>query len=160
MGYAVWDRREWCFVDFGTFSTEPDKSRRVSDDYSYRCRVLTRSLRSLFAEYPPLWVVAEMPSGGAKSARAAVQMAMSAAIVSTACALLDLPLLLTTPQQGKKVVGNGSISKQQVQRWVCNHFKVRLPDRAEIREHVADAMIALEACARNHPEGKSIYGRV
>jgi Holliday junction resolvasome RuvABC endonuclease subunit len=121
--------------------------------------MLANSLMLLLREYSPRLVVAELPVGGGKSARAAIQMGMSAAIVAATCHILGYPLAITTPMQGKRVVGKGVIDKKAVQRWVIQNFDVRLPERAEIREHVADAMIALEACSRHHKEGACIHGQ-
>lgn len=161
MGYAVWSLRQRRFVLHGTVSTTPEVGRRyVSEDNSRRCRVLASAIRTIAFDYSVKLAVAELPSGGAKSSSAATAMAMAASIVSVSCHLLNIPLVVTTPGESKRVVSaKGSVSKQQVQEWVENNFEVTLPDVSEIREHVADAMMALEVCRRNRPEGKLIrYG--
>lgn len=145
-GFAVYNKERRRFVDWGCFQTESRKKEDgtyQSEDNARRYREMAWSLRNVVKTYSPAVVLAEMPSGGAQSQKAAVAMASSAAVVVTTVYLLGLRLFQIQPLQVKRLVAShGPVPKIAIQRLVRATFNVRLPDDARA-EHIADAMATL-----------------
>lgn len=142
MGWAV--LRDGEIMGLGCKRTKPESRKRgvrVADDDTERTQELARALRIIVEEYEISGVVVEMPSGGAKGARAISCMAKAGAIVATAVELLGLPAEWVTPAQVKKITGKRNASKAEVETAVLDHWPfATLPKIKADREHVVDAL--------------------
>lgn len=104
-------------IDCGCLITQKTKKKniRVSDDNADRSAQLAGALKSLVCDHNIEGVVAEIPSGGAKSARAMRDMGMCTAIVAATMQLLDLPIEYYTPREVKiAITGKANASKQEI----------------------------------------------
>jgi Holliday junction resolvasome RuvABC endonuclease subunit len=152
MGYAVWSLRVKSFTEAGVWSTEKSQGILVSEDNQRRCAFLAERLATIIGATRPRLVVAELPTGGAKSAKAASSMGMSFAIVCSVCAATGTPLQMIRPLEIKRLVAPNarSVSKELVQDYIrARYGDDLLPDNAR-REHVADAMAALDVWRFTH----------
>lgn len=114
-GYTVWCKS--APVDAGLLTTAKStkKSTRVADDYSDRASKLAADLRTLCQVRNVAGIIGELPSGGSRNARAAVQMGMANAVVSATAALIGLPVEWCTPTDVKKAMtGTRSASKNDI----------------------------------------------
>lgn len=117
------------------------KTIRVADDDAERCQVLARELARIIRAHHVAGIVAELPSAGAKGARAIGCMARAAAILATVAELLQIPAEWCTPQEVKKITGRKDVSKEDVEAVVLKRWPdAPLPTAKCEREHVADAL--------------------
>ena len=141
-GWAILRNGE--IVDAGCIRTEPTarkKAVRVSDDDCERGRLIARGLAEIINKYEVGGLIAELPTGGAKAARAISCMARAAAIVATVSELLKIPSEWVTPQAVKKIAGANDASKKAVEAVVLMRWPTApLPKLKCEREHVADAL--------------------
>jgi Holliday junction resolvasome RuvABC endonuclease subunit len=106
------------------------------------------------ARYQCRLIVAELPTGGSKSSRAASMMAMASAVTFCLSISRKVPLVCMRPAQTKALVrAKGEVSKQEVQDLVRAHYphgaESLWPKNAS-REHVADAMACWMAYEKAH----------
>lgn len=114
---------------------------RVADDDAERTQVLARELAGIIRTHSVQGLVAELPSAGAKGARAIGCMARAGAIVATVAELLTVPAEWLTPGDIKAVAGSKAASKADVEAAVlCRWPDAPLPKVKAEREHVADAL--------------------
>jgi Holliday junction resolvasome RuvABC endonuclease subunit len=86
-----------------TKRTAKKRGIRVSDDDCERCASMVRTLNDFLTKHKPKFVVVEMPSGGAKGARAQHAMGMAKGMVTATLTMMDLPCLVVTPLDVKRV---------------------------------------------------------
>lgn len=125
--------------------TTPNHRRRgirVADDDAERTQYLARELHRLIGANGVKGIIAELPSAGAKGARAIACMARAAAIVQSVAAVLQVPSEWVTPAEVKKAAGGAkNASKEDVERGILARWPdAPLPDLKCEREHVCDAL--------------------
>jgi Holliday junction resolvasome RuvABC endonuclease subunit len=149
MGVLVVEGRTVLFAGSSLTQAAAKKRKvRVADDDTARCQDHARYLQGVIAQYDPVGIICEMPSGGAQSSRAARTMGMATAIVAAVAELDSLPLEVTTPMEGKKAATRcRDATKQQVELGVRDAFDWGswMPKIAAEREHVCDAAAAILA---------------
>lgn len=131
-------------IDCGVITTEKSKKRnvRTADDYSLRASQLASGLKNVIESYDIKAVVGELPTGGAQSAKAMVQMGMANAVVSSVCTILDIPTDWATPNEVKLTLcGNRSATKEELMKVVKNLYpNADFPKQKGLFEHIADAV--------------------
>lgn len=146
-GVAVFCPRRERFIHAEVITTGPSKLSKAVyavDDYQRRSAELFSRLDTIMVRHGCRKIVAEMPTGGSKSSRAASMMAMASAIVFCLSISRKVPLVCMRPSQTKALVRpKGEVSKQEVQDLVrasYPHGAESLWPKNASREHVADAM--------------------
>jgi len=131
-------------VDFGCIKTKPSKKKkaiRVADDDMRRCSEISRSLIHIMKGTDIGGVVAEIPSGGAQSARASLLMGKGPAILAAMVEVFSLPLECVTPDDVKRITGKANASKKEVENVIIARWPdVQFPDVLNQREHIMDAL--------------------
>jgi Holliday junction resolvasome RuvABC endonuclease subunit len=110
---------------------------------------MARSLREIIMKHEIRGVVAEIPHGGSKSARASHKMGIALGVVAAVVEMMGLPAEYVQPGDVKLAVcGSRSASKLDVIRKAKSMFgsTLRFPSAARNAEHVADACGAYVAC--------------
>lgn len=143
-GYAVLRNDE--VVACGVIRTKRSlkKTVRVADDSASRAASMARELRDIITNYKVKAIVGELPSGGAKSARAMGQMSAATAIVASVASILDIPTEYCTPTDCKLAAcGSRSASKEDVMLAIRERFNNGNFPKAKAQfEHIADALAA------------------
>ena len=125
-----------------------DKSKQVraSSDLIVRGRGLIKQVNAWVDVYAPDIIFAETPSGS-QSFKGAIAYGVSCMLIAT---LKPAPIEVT-PQEVKKVLGKGVISKDMIINYVDKKYPNFLPrkkngaiNKSEA-EHIADAVVAAEA---------------
>lgn len=120
------------------------KTTRVADDYAYRSAQLANDLKGIVTEYGIKGVVGELPSGGAQSAKAMVQMNMATAIVAATMALLNIPVEWCTPEEVKKAAtGFRSANKIMMMKAVIEFFGgkvIEKPVKCKVSKNYPDGI--------------------
>lgn len=153
-GWALWNSDQEKFFNSGLISSQPDESLKSVAAQNLRgVRMLAIALGKLVDRYHPYQIVAELPHGGARNARAATCMALAFATVVTISQVKGVPLFPVTPNEVKRLVepnskGNQAVDKKAVQRYVSAKFGQDLLPDSNSREHIADAMAALAVCLK------------
>lgn len=109
----------------GVIETEKTKRKGilVSNDYFARSTKLVSELESVISTYSVKGILAELPSGGAKSSRAAIQMNMATGLVAAVAHFMKLPSEFCTPGDVKMAtVGSKSASKLEIMDFVIEYF--------------------------------------
>lgn len=157
-GAAVFCLRQERFIHAEVITTSPSKlgkSMYAVDDYHRRSTELFSRLDTIMVRHGCRKIVAEMPTGGSKSSRAASMMAMASAIVFCLSISRKVPLVCMRPSQTKALVRpKGEVSKEEVQALVgaaFPHGAESLWPKNASREHVADAMACWMAYAASRP---------
>ena len=156
VGVVILDYHEsqWVPIHATVLNTEKDTARtsvRVADDNFRRCQEMYAALVRIGEEYHAVAAVAELPSGGSKSAIAMAAMARGSAVFACVASALKLVVECTTPGAGKKALGGAAnASKQDMMRAALAAYpglrrwfqpKRGKPDELENEfEHVADAI--------------------
>lgn len=134
---------------YGVIEPKKPNSGSAMLDYCIMDEHICNELDRLMV--PVLYVVAEMPSCGAKSARAIAAMARASGIVSATCAVRGVRLTLVTAQQAyKHTVGGkfgGEEKKKKTMEYICNLYPQIVDLPLCRKEHVCDA-IAADLAAR------------
>jgi Holliday junction resolvasome RuvABC endonuclease subunit len=145
--------------------TSPKKRRTFAvDDMTRRATEMCAAIEDLHARFSPAVWVAELPHGS-RHAAAARALGIANGVVGATAYLLDLPLVIVTPDQSKEfATGKKNASKAEMMDAAAKLF----PDLAAAYpaaknssspyagnfEHVADAIFALLS-ATNEPSVKS-----
>jgi len=156
-GYAVigFKAGKPVILKHGCINTEKATKRtkvRVADD-TVRCvQEIVRALSGLIRDNAVRGIVAELPTGGGKSANANKSMGIATAVCGAVAVFHELPAEWVTPSEIKKALTNKrNASKDEVQRAILDEFP-GLKDtyihakgqyKGKIRndfEHVADAV--------------------
>jgi Holliday junction resolvasome RuvABC endonuclease subunit len=142
-GLAVIDADDK-ILDCGTIITEKSKKKnvRTADDYFTRATILAKALENIIGKYQVNIVVGELPTGGAQSAIAMVQMGMALAITASVLSLKNIPSEWATPNDVKlKVCGYRSATKKEIMSAIKNRWKkVKFHHNQNVFEHIADAL--------------------
>jgi len=150
MGLAVVDvRPDWWEVRYHqavrTKRSARKRGVRVADDDAERARQLASALDEIIRTHRPMGAVVELPSGGARGARANRAMGIATGVVVAVLQLHGLPVEWVTPEDVKSVTGGRHASKEAVQEavrqllsWTCGW-----PEEPWAQEHIADAAAAV-----------------
>lgn len=154
-GIALWSIPSKRFVSAGVLQTKDSNFHYVAENNLASIQFLANGLATIIGKARPLFILAEMPVGSSKSARATACMSMAFATVATACAVLRCRLEMVRPLEVKQAVGseNRSVSKEEVQKFVISKFGDSLLPKNATREHVCDAMACLPAYFLRHGAG-------
>jgi len=149
MGVAIWSLRKKCFVQTYVISTENTvKLRYVAENNVRALNHLISRLRTIIGERNPREIVAEMPVGSSRNASAASKMALAFGAVVALCVACDVPLRMVSPFEVKRMVdpdaGRKSVPKEKVIEYISRKYGTKLLPKNAKREHVADAMTALD----------------
>ena len=156
VGAAVlmYNEGSWQAIHAEVVSTEKETKKttvRVADDNFRRCQELFRALAALIERYHVAAAIAELPSGGSKSAIAMAAMARGAAVFACVAQAAGIVVECTTPGDGKKALaGAANASKGQMMQAALvkfpelrRFFKAKRGKTDELEnefEHVADAV--------------------
>jgi len=117
----------------------------VAQDDVSQCQLMFAGVMKFIKEYDPKGVVAELPSAGAKGARANRGMGIATGVIGSVASALNLPFVWVTPADSKVVLcGLRNASKDDM----MNKVKQMYPDAGWPKvknefEHIADAVGAL-----------------
>lgn len=145
-GVAVWDCTRKAFIYTAVVSFPPFAERYVVLESARVARLLSTRLAAIIRAWKPRFVVAELPFGGARNARASACMALACGVAVATCNLCEVPLKGIRPQEVKKWAGGHgrkAVPKEVVIRAVVKRFGARLLPNSAKAEHVADAMACL-----------------
>ncbi len=109
----------------GVIVTEKTKRKNVlvSNDYYNRSSKIATELEEVIKTYDVKGLLGELPSGGAKSSRAAIQMNMATGIVASVCTLKKLPAEFCTPNDVKKItIGKLNATKQEIMDLIIDQY--------------------------------------
>jgi len=151
LGWALWEKGQ--LQDMGCIVTDKSarKTTRTADDYAFRAAQIARNLNGLIKDYSVQAIVAELPSGGAQSAKAMVMMGMATAVVSSVASVLNLPAEWCTPNEVKLAVsGKRSATKDEIMDLVAEKMGFEKTNGGRVIkyngiqkglfEHIADAI--------------------
>lgn len=140
----------WCIfiggepIEWGIIKTAKTKKKmvRVADDNASRAAYVAKELAEILDTFEVEGVVAEIPHGGAQSAKAMAFMASATALVSAVLSILDVPVEYVTPSEVKKAIcGKLSASKDEMMEGVRNRYShISFPTTKAQFEDVADAI--------------------
>lgn len=134
----------------GVIETEKTKRKNilVSNDYFNRSSKIATELEEVVNTYGVKGLLGELPSGGAKSSRAAIQMNMATGIIATFCKLKGLPAEFCTPNDVKRAtVGRLDASKSEIMDFIIKRF----PGKKTTKYHKCRV-------SKNFPKGrKPVY---
>ena len=130
--------------DFGCIKTKPNKKKKVSLDNMDNVRYITRELMYIIEKSKPSYIVAELPTSGAKSAKAIVAMALSSAIIACIVEILEIDVVWVSPMKSKQdFIGQRSGDKDLAMAKTRELYPdVVWPKYKNVFEHVADAVSA------------------
>ena len=150
-GYAVLDTVgvDATIVDAGTIRT----NRR--HELSKRLAVLAKDMRELLAEHKPDVMAVEELYSHYRFPRTGILMGHARGVILQAAADAGMKVMAYSATRVKKsITGSGRADKQQVQRAVKQHFKLKkLPTPAD----VADAL-AIGVCCANELSRTALNG--
>lgn len=126
-------------VDFGCI--RPSQDLPASERYLY----LFNGIESLIASHRPHAIAVESQFFF-KNARSAMELSIVRGISMLAAARHNIPVFQYAPKQAKLAIGNGSASKEQMQKMI--QLLLRLPALPEPPD-AADAL-ALALCHTHH----------
>ena len=119
---------------------------RKADDDAERAALIARGLKQLVKDHAINGILAELPHGGAKGARALRTMGLATGVVVAVVELRELPCEWYDPQSVKLVAGKKNASKLDVERAVLKRWpQAQLPSAKGQREHCADAIAVFMA---------------
>jgi Holliday junction resolvasome RuvABC endonuclease subunit len=147
MGVAIWSINAKKFVSTKVISTETDESLRYVAENNVRAiEHLVSRLGTIILERKPIAVIAEMPVGSSRNARAASCMSMAFAAVVSLCSLTGVPLRMVSPFEVKRMVdpaaGKKAVPKEKVIAYAKKRFGSSLLLNNAKDEHICDAMVA------------------
>lgn len=143
LGYAVWQRSSRSFTATGCIRTQKDDSLvRVNNVLS--THTSAKGLLAVCRQHSIRRVVAELPTGTGKSAKAVAAMCMALAVVVTVCAAVNAELVVVWPEEIKRLVSKRlrKVSKQETIALAEKLYGTAMLPKGPTREHVADAMLA------------------
>lgn len=150
MGWSVFHEQK--LIDCGCIKTKKTKIKqtRAADDRAHRAAVITRELLDVVKAWGPEGLVAELPSGGAKSARAMADMASATCLVSAVATVSNIPTEWYTPPMVKKAVtGKRNAGKSEIKLTVADALGIRVSGDRRKTYHVN-----LERITKQFPGGE------
>lgn len=157
-GVTVWDNHTQQFVYSVLLSFPKYEERYVLIETVRVVKSLSERLATIIEDWQPTLVVAELPFGGARNARAGLTMALACATVISVCALSSVKLHAIRPQEIKKWVsghGNRKVPKDEVIAFVTRRFGAAMLPKSSKAEHIADAMAALGVWKDHYEQKRS-----
>jgi len=147
MGYAV--AMDGKLVISGALRTESSAKKRklrVADDDLQRVQFLVRGLNELLTQYAPAAVFVEMPTAGAKGARANRGMGLSTGLLVAVLEMHAMPTSYLIPSDVRKILcGKASAGKDEAAEVAIKHYGGPWPEVKAEREHAVDAAAVLLA---------------
>ena len=115
LGWTVFEKGVPVNAGVIVTDTSKKKTTRQADDFSLKSVSIALAFEKLILENVVDGVIGELPTGGSKSARAGKMMCMSNSIVSTVCAVREVPVEWATPNQVKiALAGNRNATKDEM----------------------------------------------
>ena len=136
-------------VDFLCINTQPEHKKRgtyVSHDDIRSCQEMTRDLGAFINKVGKVsCIIAEMPPGGGKGARAVRAMGIATGMLAAIVEMQGYPAHWVMPDESKKLVGGKkNASKEEMMDAVRGMFPDVVWPKAKCTfEHIADAVAAL-----------------
>ena len=157
MGWAIAEvfPEDLVVLEAGAIKTKKESNKRhiyVADDDARRAAETARALIELRKRFRPQGIVAELPGGGAQSARAARTMGIATGIAVMFVEFVLLPVEWYTPGEGKLALGGSKkASKNEMisaamKRWPDAGW----PEKKGDQEHAADAAGVLVAAVEGN----------
>lgn len=117
----------------------------VAHDDVTQCQALFRDVMAFFAKHDPVAAVAELPTAGAKGARANRGMGIATGMIGAVAESIGIPFVWVMPVDSKKLLcGKKNASKDEMMDTIIGMFPdVGWPKAKNRLEHVADAAAAL-----------------
>jgi Holliday junction resolvasome RuvABC endonuclease subunit len=148
LGVSVWSTIEEQFTETYVLSTKRNKNKSVSEDNRLLIEFLADNLAIIIRRAKSKLVVAELPTGASRNARAISAMSMAFSVVVLTCRFLGVPLVVIKPSQVKKMVdpnaGRKKPSKERIVAYAKKYFGDSLLPKTAKAAHVADSMVALK----------------
>jgi len=151
-GLVAAENNDTCYKVRGWYmcKTEKESKKRnifVASDDVRRVQESVRAVKEFVRQHNPKAVAIELPTAGAKGARAHRDMGVATGSIATIVELLSLPAVFVTPTDVKvAVTGKKSASKDVIMETIRSIYTdVEWPKTKGKFEHVADAMGALMA---------------
>jgi len=147
-GYVVFDSGRKSLKAHGNIRTKNESKKRgiyVADDTARRISDITDEMVTLIEKYRPSVFYVETVSGGAKSSRAAIGLAIAKSFTTIIPRMYGIPVMwLSAGDVKKKMTGNSNASKKDVADAVRKRFPtVKWPTAKTIVEHQLDAAAVL-----------------
>jgi Holliday junction resolvasome RuvABC endonuclease subunit len=151
-------------LSFECVKTEKQAAKKglyVAVDDVQQCQKLYKEVAAFITRCDPTALVVELPTAGAKGARANRGMGIATGVMASVSAAMELPCVWIRPTEGKvALAGKKNASKEDMMGAVrVNWPDVDWPEEKNRLEHIADAAAALMA-ARDSDIYKLIRGRV
>lgn len=148
LAVSVWSELKECFTETHVLSTGKDNKKSVSENNRQTIEFLADRLRTIMERVKPRLVVAELPTGASRNARAVSAMSMAFSVVVLTCKLSGIRLEVIKPSEIKKKVnpslGRKSVPKEEVIACAKKIFGSELIPTNAKAEHVADSFMALK----------------
>jgi crossover junction endodeoxyribonuclease RuvC len=149
LGWAVAELCPGCrpeVVESGCVETTKNSIGTAAADNIRRAREVARALEGVVAQYRPTHIVAEAMSHP-RNSRAAAMLSMSWGVIAAVAERAGLPVQVKSPMALKRALtGNQTAGKAEMIAAVLELYpEVKLPTRADLREHPADAVAAIHA---------------
>lgn len=156
LGYEIID-----LCNVRTHKADKKKALFVAQDDVTECQKLYEGVSQAIASWNPTAAVVELPTAGAKGARANRCMGMATGMVAALAASTGLPFIWVQPDDSKiEMCGKRTASKEEMIRQAKKNWpKAPWPTSDAQAEHVADAAAAL-LVARRSDVYKLIRGKV
>jgi len=155
-GWVIYANGE--ILSLGVIKTKKDKAARITDDNQRRISEIAARIGQFLQGTRITRIAAELPTGGARSQRAAVAMAANSAMIATIAAIYGRPIDYCSPQMVKLALsGETSASKEEmIQAAVDYADDLSFNEKGKIMyngdiygtgdfEHIADAIGVLVA---------------
>jgi Holliday junction resolvasome RuvABC endonuclease subunit len=138
----------------GCIHTEKSKEKkfRVSEDDAKTNQIIYRELLTIIKNNKVDKIAIELPHTGAKSAAAMKSMSMASAVAACVCESSGLPYIYITPNEVKRVIAGEirKVEKDEIMEWVQKKYNTTVfPKAKKDFEHIADALVVLEAAINN-----------
>lgn len=134
----------WVVSATGCIHAEPSqKGKLIAVENVRRAREAYRSLLNVCGADRIDCIVAELPSGGSKSAKACAAMAAATALIGALVETIGCPACLLLPSYTrKKLFNRREVHKKEVAKYVKQWFKSEIPltGLQKHDEHILDAL--------------------
>lgn len=139
-GYSI-DR----FVCIKTEKAGKKKAIFVAQDDVQQCQNLFNGVMEFIRQFDPTALAVELPTAGAKGARANRGMGIATGMAASVAAITGLPVIWVYPEDSKKLVGGKkNASKDDMMDAIRNMWPQEdWPKTKNQFEHIADAAAAL-----------------
>jgi Holliday junction resolvasome RuvABC endonuclease subunit len=147
-GYVVFDTGRKSLKETGNIRTKAEAKKRgiyVADDQARRITDITDGMVALIEKYRPSVFYIETVSGGAKSSKAAVGLAIAKSFTTIIPRIFGIPVVwISAGDVKKKMTGDSNASKEAVADAVRKRFPTKKWSTvATVVEHQLDAAAVL-----------------